>query len=239
VGLILTPHSGTTIKLLYGKAFRAPSAVQALLTAGAYEANPDLKPERMATTEIDVQQRLSDALLFGVSAYRYVLHDLIDQQATGDATLVRFQNLSYAEATGLELQMDARPAGPIAAQLSYVLQHAKDGLDSTLTNSPHQLANLGVTARLANGIRAAVQLRYESGRRTRASWTTPFLRTDANLGYRPPSRGTLAWLGNSKVSLRVTNLFDVVYGTPAGPPNLQDSLAADGRTFALHLEWRF
>jgi iron complex outermembrane receptor protein len=239
VGLILTPYSGTTVKLLYGEAFRAPSAVQALLTAGAYEANPDLRPERIMTTEVDVQQRVSDALLFGVSAYRYVLHDLIDQQATGDATVVRFQNLSYAEATGLEFQVDARPAGPVAAQLSYVLQEATDGLDSTLTNSPHQLANLGITARFADGLRGAVQLRYESGRRTRAAWTSAFVRTDANVGYRPPTRGPLSWLSRSKVSLRVTNLFDVVYATPTGPPNVQDSIAADGRTFALHLEWRF
>jgi outer membrane receptor protein involved in Fe transport len=238
VGLILTPHAGTTVKLLYGRAFRAPSAVQQFLTAGVYEENPDLKPERIATIEINVQHRLSDALLFGVSAYQYVIHDLIDQQATA-ANLVRFQNLSYAQATGLEFQLDARPAGPVAAQLSYVLQQARDGLDSTLTNSPHQLANLGLTAHSADGLRGAVQLRYESGRRTRASWTSEFVRTDTNLGYRPSSPTMKGWLGNGEISLRVTNVFDVVYATPTGSPNVQDSIAADGRTYALHLEWRF
>ena len=55
----------------------------------------------------------------------------------------------------------------------------------------------------------------------------------------PPARATLRRLGNPDLSLRVTNLFNVVYTTPTGPPNIQDSIAADGRTFALHLEWRF
>jgi outer membrane receptor for ferrienterochelin and colicins len=238
LGLILTPNASTTVKLLYGEAFRAPSAAEALLTAGVYVANPSLTPERIATTEINVLQRLGDALLLGVSAYRYVIDNLIDQQSLGVYT-VRYENLSSAKATGLELQLDARPVGPLAAQFSYVLQATTDAQGNTLTNSPRQLANLGVTAHSADGLRAAIRLRYESGRRTLASSTSPFLRTDTNLGYRPGPHSALSWFGSSEASLRVTNLFNVSYATPAGSGNTQDSIAADGRTYALRLEWHF
>jgi iron complex outermembrane receptor protein len=228
----------TTVRLLYGEAFRAPSAAEALLTAGVYVANPSLSPERISTTEINVQQRLSDALLLGVSAYRYAIDDLIDQQSLGVSS-VGFENLSNAKATGLELQLDARPADAISAQFGYVLQKTTDAQGTTLTNSPQQLATLGVTARTDDGLRGAAQLRYESGRRTLAAWTSPFFRTDTNLGYRPGSNSALSWFGNAEASLRVTNLFDVAYATPAGSGNRQDSIAADGRTYALRLDWHF
>jgi outer membrane receptor protein involved in Fe transport len=237
LGLILTPTTRTTIKLLYGEAFRAPSAGQASLTAGAFEENPNLKPERIATTEINMQQRLGSALLFDVSAYRYVLHDLIDQSFVGYKIV--YQNLSSAEATGLEFQLDARPVGPLSAHVSYVLQEAKDAQEKTLTNSPQQVANIGVTAHAGESLRAAVQLRYESGRRTLASETSPFLRTDTNFGFQPGGLGSLSWLRNTELGLRVTNVFDVAYATPAGAGNRQDTIAADGRTYALRMEWQF
>jgi outer membrane receptor for ferrienterochelin and colicins len=238
LALIVTPTGGTTVKLLYGEAFRAPSANQALLTAGVFVANPGLAPERIATTEVDVQQRFGSAVLAGVSAYRYLLENLIDQSVESFA-VVKFVNLSSVEARGLEFYMELRPAEPVVAQLSYVLQGGANGQDSALTNSPHQIANLGVTAHAADGLRGAVQLRYESGRRTLASTTSPFLRTDTNVGYRPGPQSPLSRFANAEIGLRVTNLFDTAYATPAGDGSRQDAIAANGRTVALHLEWHF
>jgi iron complex outermembrane receptor protein len=237
VGLILTPVGATTIKLLYGEAFRAPSAIQSSLTAGAFVANPALRPERIKTTELNVQQRLGEVILVGASVYRYVLHDLIDQQL-GAANEVRFMNLSYAEASGVQFEVEARPSALLAAHLSYVLQKAQDAQGADLTNSPRHVGNLGITAQPVRGVRSALQLRYESARRTRAGWTSSFLRTDATTGWRPSSVRS-PWLSSTEVSLRVGNVFNVAYATPTGPSNVQDVIAADGRTYALRLEWRF
>lgn len=238
LGLILTPHAATTVKLLYGEAFRAPSAAQASLTAGVFVENPNLKPERIATTEINVQQRLGSAFLLDVAAYRYVVRDLIDLTLAPGSVV--YQNLSAAKASGLEFQLEARPVGPISAQLSYAFQHADDGQDSTLTNSPGQVANLNVTARSAGGLHGAVQFRHESGRRTLATTSTsPFLRTDANVGYRPGPRSKLSILENAEIALRVTNVFDTPYAMPFGALSRQNTIAADGRTYALRLEWRY
>jgi iron complex outermembrane receptor protein len=238
LGLIVTPDARTTVKVLYGEAFRAPSAVEALLTVGSFLENPLLKPERIAATEINAQRRLGDAFLLSASAYRYAIENLIGQAGDGLNTS-QYQNLSHAEANGLELQLDARQVGPLSAQLSYALQSAVGAHDTTLANSPQQIANLGVMTRAVNGVRAAIQLRYESARRTSTSWTSPFLRTDGNVGYRPSTRTAIQWLGKTEMSLRVTNLFGVAYATPSGAANLQDSIAADGRTYALRLEWHF
>ena len=123
--------------------------------------------------------------------------------------------------------------------MTYVLQKAENAAGVTLTNSPQRVATLGVTAHASDGLHGAVQLRRESARRTLASETSGFLRTDTNIGYRPASSGALARFDHAELSLRVTNLFDVAYATPAGPNNLQDSIVADGRSVALRLEWHF
>jgi outer membrane receptor protein involved in Fe transport len=238
LGLIVTPSAGTIVKLLYGEAFRAPSAAEALLTVGYYEGNPSLKPERISTTEIDVEQRFGDAILVSVSAYRYLMKNLIDELPAGTNT-IKFENLSSVRATGIEFEVDARPSGPLSTQLSYVLQRAEDAEKQGLTNSPQQVANLGVTAHAGHGLRGAVQLRYESGRRTLASETSPFLRTDANVRYQPGALRSMSWLGGSEISLRMTNLFGVAYASPVRTGNLQDAIAADGRTYALRMEWHF
>jgi iron complex outermembrane receptor protein len=237
LGLVITPTTRTTVKLLYGEAFRAPSAAQAYLTAGVYEANASLVSERIATTELNVQQRLGAGILVGLSAYRYMLHDLIDQRSL-DVYAVRYENLSEASAKGVEVQLDARPSGPVSGQFTYALQKSADAAGFTLTNSPRQVATLGVTARAIDGLRAAAQFRHESGRRTIKSSTSSFLRTDTNVSYLPRMLGTSAFRG-LEIGLRVTNLFDVSYATPAGSGNEQDSIVADGRTYALRLEWRF
>jgi outer membrane receptor protein involved in Fe transport len=238
LGLIFTPRNGTTVKLLYGEAFRAPSPAEALLTSGPYQDNPGLEPERIATTEIAVQQRLGGAFLLGLSGYRYEIDGLINEQLVSP-DVVRFANVSYAEARGVELQLDARPVGPIAAQVTYAVQRTRDGQGITMTNSPRHVANLGATAHAASGLRGGARLRYESERRARASSTPSFLRTDTNVGYRPVTPGAAGWLGQTELSLRVTNLFDVAYASPTSSNNVQQAIAADGRTYALRLEWHF
>jgi outer membrane receptor protein involved in Fe transport len=49
----------------------------------------------------------------------------------------------------------------------------------------------------------------------------------------------MSWLGGSEISLRMTNLFGVAYASPVRTGNVQDSIAADGRTYALRMEWHF
>lgn len=52
LGLIYRPQPDTAIKLLYGNAFRAPTAVELYGSPGTVEGNPDLKPEVIDTYEL-------------------------------------------------------------------------------------------------------------------------------------------------------------------------------------------
>ncbi|HEV7990826.1 MAG TPA: TonB-dependent receptor [Gemmatimonadaceae bacterium] len=238
IALLLTPDAATTMKLLFGEAFRAPAPAEALLDVGLYVPNPALRPERIRTIELETQRRLGKPLLAGLSIYRYRVSNLIEQ-VTLDTEEVVYANVSSAVGKGIEAQLDVRPAGMIGGRLSYALQRTTDAHGVTLTNSPLHVGILDVERRGSDGVFGAVQLRYESGRRTISGpSTSAFARVDGNLGYSPVDTHVPRWIGGTSISLRVTNLFDVAYASPAGLGNVQSAIAADGRVFALRVDWR-
>jgi iron complex outermembrane receptor protein len=57
VGLIWSPHPKNAVKLLYGEAFRAPTANELRGTPGLIQENPSLDPETVATRELVVMHQ--------------------------------------------------------------------------------------------------------------------------------------------------------------------------------------
>ena len=241
VAIVTTPDKFSTLKLLYGEAFRAPSAAEADLTTSFYTRDPALRPERMRTAEVEFDRRIGAWLLLGASVYKYWVRDLIDQVAIDSAGTLQFRNLQATNATGVELNADLVPEGPVAAHLSYSRQRARaDSGSARLTNSPEQIARLSFTASGFGGVRSAVEVRYESGRLTLAGSTTPsFVRTDLDVGGAPFPRSRSATLRAMDVSVRVTNLFGTAYSVPGGVEHLQAAIAQEGRTFLFRADWHF
>lgn len=237
--LVATPDRSTTIKGLYGHAYRAPSTAEANITSSFYAQNPSIKPEQNRTFEIDVQRRLGSPLMLGVSVFEYRLRDLIDQVDAGNGA-VRFENINASHAAGIEMVLDALPTGPISARVAYAFQRVQtDRSGESLTNSPEQIGRFAITSRGSFGFRPAVEVRYESGRRTIAGPSTnAFTRTDFNLGYTPSSVSGLRWLHGADLSLRVSNVFDISYATPGGVEHRQNAIRQDGRSFLFRLDWQ-
>ncbi len=237
--LVTRPDSRTTVKLLYGEAFRAPSAAEADLTTSAYVANPGLRPERIRTVELDLQRRVTQPLLVGVSIYQYALRDLIDQVANVD--VFEYRNVASATGRGLEMQIDLVPGGPFSTRGTYTFQRTRDGTTGErLTNSPEQIATLSAIARARSGIRSAFTIRHETQRRTVVgTYTPPFARSDMTVGFAPSEHTVLAWATGLDVSLRARNVFGAHYSTPGGFEHLQPAIPQDGRVLSLSLDWTF
>jgi iron complex outermembrane receptor protein len=233
VALILSPSKATTLKLLYGHAYRAPSAAEAHLETSFYERNPALRPERIRTLELAMSHRFTDRVLAGMSIYDYRLRNLIDQVEFTEDGGLRFQNTSHSQGTGVEFEIATQPLNRLQVGGSYTYQAATTDPDGMrLTNAPEHIATIEATVSELAGIRPTVAMRHESGRRTVAGTSTePFLRTDLHLAL---ARG---WGFNA--GLRVTNLFDVSYAVPVGIEHRQHSIAQPGRRFSLYGSWRF
>jgi iron complex outermembrane receptor protein len=237
--VVTRPDTRTTVKLLYGEAFRAPSAAEADLTTSIYTENPGLRPERIRTLELDLQRRVTQPLLVGVSLYEYRVRDLIDQVA--NVNNIEYENVASAHGRGVEMQIDLVPGGPFSTRATYAVQNTHDGTtEERLTNSPQRIATISAITRGRSGMRSAFSVRHETQRRTIAgTWTPAFARSDMTIGFTPSETTVLPWATGLDVSLRARNIFDAHYATPAGVEHLQAGIPQDGRVLSLSLDWTF
>lgn len=231
--LILTPSSATSLKLLYGHAYRAPSAAEAHLETSFYQRNPALRPERIQTLEFSLSHRFTPEVLAVMSVYEYRLHDLIDQVEFTPEGALRFQNTSNSKGAGVELEVDTRPSDRLQLRGSYAYQHATQDPDGArLSNVPRHIASVEAGINDVLGIRPGAAVRYESGRGTlRGAATESFVRTDLHFG--------LARRWGFDAGLRIANLFDVEHAVPVGIEHRQDTIMQSGRRFSLYGSWRF
>jgi outer membrane receptor protein involved in Fe transport len=99
-GLVLQARPGTTLKMLYGSAYLAPSPFQSFSHYGSFQSadggqtysstywhlgNPDLKPQRKKTVEINLLQALGESLRLGASASYSRLDNLVKTAAADRA----------------------------------------------------------------------------------------------------------------------------------------------------------
>lgn len=97
-----------------------------------------------------------------------------------------------------------------------------------MVNSPTSLAKAGISTPTSRPFQGALELIYESERKTYAGRETPgvFL-TNLTLS-------TALW-SSLRLSVAVKNLLNTQYETPAGLAFLQDTIPQNGRTFLLRL----
>jgi outer membrane receptor for ferrienterochelin and colicins len=224
---IYSAREGTTLKALYGQAFRAPNVYEQYYDHGA-PVRPNLSPERIRTYELAVEQYFQRTYRLGVSAFRYSITDLITQTADAD-DLVYFDNLDRATATGVELEVEAKYSNGVQAQVSHSVQKAKDDMTGeVLTNSPRILSNAGVFVPFLNErFSLGTQLAYHGSVRTLAGAKEDgFLLTNLTLTHRSRDNRT-------ELSAGIYNLFDTEYAYPAAQEHVQDVIEQDGRTFRV------
>jgi outer membrane receptor protein involved in Fe transport len=74
---ILKPWEGGNLKVMGGKAFRAPSLYELFYLAGGQNPNLDLRPENAYTAEVELSQRFSRAVIGTATVYTNYITDLI------------------------------------------------------------------------------------------------------------------------------------------------------------------
>jgi outer membrane receptor for ferrienterochelin and colicins len=234
VGVIVTPWTGTALKLLYGRAFRAPNPFELYYDQNSRSAQ--LSPERIATFEVAWEQGLSKRLRVIALGFRNRVGDLIGQESGSD-TLdgLYYANGASADATGVEFEVQADVAGNAHLRLTHAFQSVEDATTHRrLSNAPRNLARavldvpLGQTSWIVAIDTALVGDRYAvSGADVRGACVT-----NLTLSRTPPARG----LG---VGATVRNLFGTEYGDPGSAEHRQAAIPQDGPTFDFRATWRF
>lgn len=230
-GLIYNPAPDTTVKLLHGRAFRAPNAYERFYYA--YRMPHGLQPERVHTSEVALDRYFGRHYRAAVSVYRYHVSDLIEQRADAAGDLF-FSNGSSVHAEGGELEVEAGFDSGWRTRASYARQRAHDASGTELTNSPRHLAKFNLIAPLvADCLSAGLEVQYHARVRTMTGQQAEdFTLTHLTLTARRVLPGL-------ELSASVYNAFDVRYGYPGAEDHAQDVLPQAGRTVHVRAIYRF
>jgi len=237
LGLIYHPWGHTSLKALYGTAFRAPDAFEIYPVAGAaFEYNPQLAAETERTLEAVAEQELGHHFTVSGSVFQNRIRNLITEEFDPNTNLLVYRNAQRANATGTEEEFRAHWAGGWEAITSFTFVDADDGgpADGKLDNSPRHMAKLNVIAPLLRQrLFAGLDAQYTGQRPTLAGNL---------LGGFPLFNVTLlshAWSRHLDLSASLYNALDRKYADPAPPSAPEDSIQQDGRNFRVKITARF
>lgn len=242
LALVLVPREGTTLKLLGGTAFRAPSPYEFFYSDGGLTQVPpeQLDPERIATAEVEASQRLDDATTLTVGSYVNRITDLVGTELTGqvgeEGEIFRYANTDgQVWAAGLEaaLRREWRRGTHLHVQQALQTARQEDLIGGeVLSHAPAWTGSVkAAVPLLSTGATLASLLRAESPRWLRGAGRDPQLdRTDWVLLWDLTATGQV---GDGPVSLGagVRNLLDWQVAWPVGVDLVPQTLPQPGRTF--------
>lgn len=234
---ILAPSDATSLKFLYGTAFRAPNVYELFYDDSglSQKANDTLQPEKISSYEFVAERQCNRNIRTSASVFYNDIDDLIVLVTDPADELLLFENVGRAQAKGLEVDLNGRWEGGWIVALSYTFQDAEDGNDNWLVNSPRHMAKLNLTFPiLSEGfLSGGLEFQYMSERRTLGnnetgeSFVTNLVLLRRDL------------LDGMTVSLSVYNLFDEKYYHPVSAAHEQDSVEQQDRTFRLKIDYHF
>lgn len=255
LAVIFKPYEGGNIKVMGGKAFRAPSIYERYNTAGGgQQENPNLGAENLYQTEIEYSHRFTPTVVGLVSVYGNYITDLIAlrelPQSTPQVPAYSYQNTQAPVGTlgaELELRREWKEGWMVSGSYSFQKSRylASKGLGDAfkfeqdpnlreVANSPNHLAYLkGGVPLLSRALMLMTRLGFEGPR---------FDRNDTNGPTQPTQTKTpaaLLWdmvLSGSETrwglqyAIGVYNLFDARWRVPVSTEFTPVTIPQSGRT---------
>ena len=232
--LVVSLPAAMILKLMAGKAFRPPNAYETSYSyPGTQLAGGNLKPERISTEEIALEQAIGTRGRWTASTYRNHFKDMLGTLTDFTTGIQQVQTVGDARTDGFELGAHYRFDGGYDVRGSLAWQHSENATGAPLPNSPRRLAKLLATMPIGA---------YELGWET--YYTGPRLDTFENrVGGQTVSHATLSgrFTRDLRWQVRATNLFDRRLVTVAGqeyslgPAGNVPTIADYGRQLQINL----
>lgn len=235
------PTDVDTLKLMGGRAFRAPSVYELTYWDGGITQipSPNLEPEVIYTGELEYTHRFDAGISITGAVFFNAIVDLIEQVGSGEETdPLAYQNIEDNVLTGgaeIELRREFRRGWMFSVQYSFQRTRVKNWLDGDkIPNSPEHLAAIKAVVPLSGPqARLASRFAVESERRDRNGDTTelPLLWDLSLTGDIPQFRLSYA------IGLR--NLLDWRVEHPVGEDISEAVVKQRGRTLFADLRWSY
>lgn len=238
LALVWEARDDLTAKLLYGRAFRAPSLVELYVTNNPSAfGNPNLDPERVDTYELAFNYRPLLNLETAASFFVYNARDLIEYVPDPSGRTARAQNIRDQRGYGCELQADwhANPYLDLTANFSF--QKSWDpATDAPIPEAPKYTGWLMAAWRLPHDWRFNNIVTWV-GERQRAEGDPRPEVDDYALVDLVLRKERL--LGRADLSLTVKNLFNTTAYEPSSVNTIPDDYPLAGRSAYLGMRYHF
>lgn len=239
VGVTFHPGQKLVLKLLYGEAFRAPSAREFYtvdLTGDFPPGNPDLEPERIQTWEAGLSYTFSPYVQSRLVLYQERTFDAIYSENNAP-----YDNHPGDTVRGVEAGVKLAWPNKVTAyaNISYT--------DSDLYNVPKNTAHAGINVPFCdryawnlNAIYVSKRPRDPKDRYSYDPTVPPFHRPDVGdyLVLNTTFRIVKVWRG-LELNASIYNLLDRDYFDPTFEPTKYYDLKAANRTYLVRLVYRF
>jgi iron complex outermembrane receptor protein len=230
--LVFLPRPETSVKLLYGRAFRAPNKYELLYYPT--QSGSTLERERVHSTEVVWEEYVSSRVRTAVSLFTYTAAGIIEQTARQNDTTtdLYFVNAGRVSGNGFEMEVEGKLPGSVTAHAGYTYARVRNVASGTpFSNSPRHLVKTGVQVPFAE-VTLGLEGQYVSSRRT--------LTGDSLAGVFLPNL-TVSTSTARRVRLTVSlyNASNAAYSDPGAEEHAQASLPQDGRTAVARLHIRF
>ncbi len=255
----------TTLKLLYGTSFRAPTVQEVYYQNEesdteqvSAESLGGLETETIETYEFVLEHYFKPNIRGSLSIFHYKLHDFINLYSWegGPPSQLRWENWGMAQATGMELGLEGKSQSGIWGRASYSVTDTEYGAPTwNVDNSdPCEPVTEGVAthhgARMPNSplhlaklnvVVPIVEDKLFAGFEAQYSSRRKTLAEEKTNNYLL-SNLTLTWVDamkNMDISFGIYNLFNTRYYHPAWGDNELDSIEQNGRSFLFNMRYRF
>ncbi|MFA5974581.1 MAG: TonB-dependent receptor [Elusimicrobiota bacterium] len=232
LALVYRPLESSVFKLMYGSAFRSPSAFEMFYNVIGNKSNPLLRPEKIRSSELVWLQEFGRPNSLSVSLYHNTISDLISQVTDPDDGLIQYQNKEKVISQGLEITAKSAFSRNLSGRLGYLVQKSYESGLGTLTNSPAQIGTVGLRGSIHERISVAADMVVVSPTRTLQNTMLPAYAT-VNLIT------SLKLTKQARVYAGVYNVLDARYSVSGAEEHRQDALEQNGRNFTLGLEVAF
>ena len=238
VGIVWEFIRGYDLKLLYGRAFRAPSFYELYTENNLIVwGNEDLKPEVIDTYEISLGATPISPLNIRLTGFYNTIKDNIGQTFNRDQNRFEFNNLNEITSQGIEVEVRYDFDGGSYLGMNYTYQHAKnEETDERLSTSPLHKGNIMANIRLSETFNFYTDFYFQEGfarrKRDHREEVSGFGIINATLIAKD-------FIGGFKGLLlrgSVYNLLDEDYSYPS---SLAGDFPAAGRSFTVELQYRF
>lgn len=230
LGLVNKPNKKTTLKLLFGTAFRAPTNAELYNTAPIRIANPDLKPEKIKTYEVNYIYMFSEFFIMQTNLFHNDLTNIIVADIPIGGGFTQNQNAGSATVYGLETKMDIVFTKYFSSFLNFTYQEGKQNngiIESNIPNIAKVKGNIGLSVNLAQLINISVIANWVGDRSVPS--TNPLGKVDGYFITNLVISTKKIFDNRVSASLNIRNLFNQTYLDPG-------IRSADGNLFSTALE---